>query len=308
MQSSALAAACAVSGVAPVMAEAVPETGKPSPIKLGLCSYTFRNFTRAQMIGYMKQLHVVDLNAKDAKDHLPGLPQTAPAKASATAAGTPPAAAEPPVDLAAAEQQALADYAAAGIKLHAVGAIYFPTNDEQDIRSKFEYAKRAGVNVIVAGDPTPDSLKWIEKFVKEYDIKIAIHNHGPEDKFFPTPFEVLKAIKDMDPRIGFCIDIGHAARANANVVEAIHATGPRLYDIHAKDLLSFVPNARQVAVGEGLMPIREIFEALVAINYQGFVDLEYEINGDNPMPGTIESIAYMRGVLTGMGYLTHAAS
>ncbi len=304
MQSSALAAACAVSGVAPVMAEAVSETGKPSPIKLGICSYTFRNFTRAQMIGFMKQLHVTDLNCKDAKDHLPGLPPAPPTGGSQPAAMAP----APPVDLAAAEQQALADYAAAGIKLHAVGAIYFPANDEKDIRSKFEYAKRAGVNVIVAGDPTPDSLKWIEKFVKEYDIKIAIHNHGPEDKFFPTPFEVLKAIKDMDPRIGFCIDIGHAARANANVVEAIHATGPRLYDIHAKDLLSFVPKARQIAVGEGIMPIREIFEALIAINYQGFVDLEYEINGDNPMPGTIESIAYMRGVLTGMGYLTHAAS
>jgi len=279
LQSGALAAACAVSSVSPAVAEAVPETGKPSPIKLGLASYTFRNFTRAQLIGYMQQLHITDLNCKDVKDHLPMDP--------------------------AAEAQAVADYTAAGIKLHAAGAIYFPKNDEQDIRSKFEYVKRAGINVIVAGDPTPDSLKWIEKFVKEYDIRIAIHNHGPEDKFFPSPFDVLKAIKDLDPRIGFCIDVGHAARANANLVDAIHATGSRLYDMHVKDLTSFKDKASQVAVGEGILPFREMFQALVEINYQGFVDLEYEVHGDDPMPGVIESFAYMRGLLTGMGYLTH---
>jgi len=289
MQSGALATACAVSGVAPVlagarpaMAEAFKETGKPSPIRLGLCSYTFRNFTRTQMIGFMKQLNLSDLNVKDAKDHLPMDP--------------------------AQESKALADYAAAGIKLHAAGAIYFPKDDEADIRGKFEYCKRAGIGVIVAGDPTPESLKWIEKFVKEYDIKIAIHNHGPEDKFFPSPFDVLKAIKDLDPRIGCCIDIGHATRANANLVEAVHATGSRLYDMHVKDLTSLSSNESQVAVGEGILPFRELFEALIKIDYKGFVDLEYEVHADDPMPGVIESFAYMRGLLTGMGYLASPAS
>jgi sugar phosphate isomerase/epimerase len=192
------------------------------------------------------------------------------------------------------------------IKLHAAGAIYFPTADEKDIRGKFEYCKRAGIKVIVAGDPTPESLKWIEKFVKEYDIKIAIHNHGPEDKFFPSPFDVLKAIKDLDPRIGFCIDVGHAVRANANLVEAIHATGSRLYDMHVKDLTNLHDKASQVPVGEGVLPFREVFQALIDIKYKGFVDLEYEVHGDDPMPGVIGSFAYMRGLLTGMGYLTHA--
>jgi len=275
--SAALAAACAASSAAPAFGEALKETGKPSAIKLGLCSYTFRKFTRAQLIEFMKQLNMTDLNVKDVKDHLPADP--------------------------AQEEQALADYKAAGIKLHAAGAIYFPSSDEKDIRGKFEYAKRAGIGVIVAGDPTPDSLKWIERFVKEYDIKIAIHNHGPEDKFFPSPFDVLKAIKDLDPRIGVCIDAGHAVRANANVVEAIHATGSRLYDMHVKDLSDYTSKESQVAVGEGVLPFREIFQALAEIKYPGYVDLEYEINGDNPMPGVIESFAYMRGVLTGLGYL-----
>jgi sugar phosphate isomerase/epimerase len=275
-----MAAACVASGSAPSFAEALTETGKPSPIKLGICSYTFRNFTRAQMLGYLKQLNLTDLNVKDIKDHLPMDP--------------------------AQEAQALADYAAAGIKLHAAGAIYFPSADESDIRGKFEYCKRAGIGTIVAGDPTPESLKWIEKYVKEYDIKIAIHNHGPEDKFFPSPFDVLKAIKNMDPRIGFCIDVGHAVRANANVVEAIHATGKRLYDMHVKDLTSYTSRENQVAVGEGVIPFREIFKALIDIKYPNFVDLEYEIHADDPMPGVIESMAYMRGVLTGMGYINHA--
>jgi sugar phosphate isomerase/epimerase len=117
---------------------------------------------------------------------------------------------------------------------------------------------------------------------------------------------VLKAIKDMDHRIGFCIDVGHAVRADANVVEAIHATGSRLYDMHVKDLTSYSSRENQVAVGEGVIPFREIFQALIDIKYPNFVDLEYEINGDNPMPGVIESFAYMRGLLTGMGYINHA--
>jgi sugar phosphate isomerase/epimerase len=280
--SSLMAAACVASSATPSLAyaQAVSASGKPSPVHLGLASYTFREFTRTQMIGFMKQLNLADLNVKDIKDHLP----TDPAK----------------------EDLALADYKAAGIKLHAAGAIYFPTADEKDIRGKFEYCKRAEINVIVAGDPTPESLKWIERFVKEYDIRIAIHNHGPEDKFFPSPFDVLKAIKDLDPRIGCCIDVGHAARANANLVEAIHATGARLYDMHVKDLANFKSRDSQVAVGQGILPFREIFQALIDIDYKGFVDLEYEIHGDNPMPGVIESFAYMRGVLNGMGYLTHA--
>lgn len=278
--SAAVAAAFAGSSGVPAFGEALKETGKPNPIKLGLCSYTFRNFTRTQLIGFMKQLNLTDLNVKDIKDHLP--------------------------KEAAEEDHALADYKTAGIKLHAAGAIYFPSSDESDIRGKFEYAKRAGIPIIVAGDPTPESLKWIERFVKEYDIKIAIHNHGPEDKFFPSPFDVLKAIEDLDPRIGFCIDVGHAVRANANVVEAIHATGSRLYDMHVKDLSDYTSRDNQVAVGQGVIPFREMFQALAEIKYPGYVDLEYEINGDNPMPGVIESFAYMRGVLTGLGYSNRA--
>ena len=252
-----------------------PSADDASPIRLGLASYTFRNFSRAQMIGFMKQLSVFALNAKDVKDHLPMAPQE--------------------------EAAALADYAAAGIKLHAAGTIYFTKDEDADIRSKFEYCKRAGIAVIVAGDPAPETLPRIEKFVKEYDIRIAIHNHGPEDKLWHSPLDVLKAVKGMDPRIGCCIDVGHTVRAGTDVVQAIHKAGPRLFNVHMKDLTNFESKESQVAVGDGIMPVRKMFEAIVATGYKGFVDLEYEIHPDDPMPGVIASFAYMRGVLAGMG-------
>lgn len=257
-----------------------PSAGEASPIRLGVASYTFRNFTRAQMIAFLKQLNVLALNAKDVKDHLPADPQQ--------------------------EAAALADYTAAGIKLHAAGTIYFPKDEDADIRSKFEYCKRAGIPIIVAGDPAPETLPRIEKFVKEYDIRFAIHNHGPEDKIWHSPLDVLKAVKGMDLRMGCCIDVGHTVRAGTDVIQAINEAGPRLYNVHVKDLTSFQAKDSQVPVGDGIMPMRKMFAALIAMNYKGFVDLEYEIHADDPMPGAISSIAYMRGVLAGLGHATQA--
>jgi sugar phosphate isomerase/epimerase len=107
----------------------------------------------------------------------------------------------------------------------------------------------------------------------------------------------------MDPRIGCCIDVGHTVRAGTDVVQAIHEAGPRLLNLHMKDLTNESKDS-QVAVGNGIMPVRKMFEALIATGYQGFVDLEYEIHPDDPMPGVISSFAYMRGVLAGMGNAT----
>ncbi len=277
LRSGAAAAALAASATPKLFSQPKQDVLKPSPIRLGIASYTFREFDRAHVIEWMKELKVTTLNAKDVKDHLPM---------------TPPEATE----------AAVAAYTAAGIKLTAVGAVYFPKDEDDDIRAKFDYAKRAGVKVIVAGDPTPETLPRIEKFVKEYDIQFGIHNHGPEDKIWHSPLDVLKAVKGMDPRMGCCIDVGHCVRAGTDVVEAIHAVGPRLFDVHMKDLTDFTKKESQVAVGDGIMPVRGIFEALIKIKYPGYVDLEYEVHADDPMPGVTKSFAYMRGVLDGMGY------
>src|SRR6266850_621384 len=145
-----------------------------------------------------------------------------------------------------------------------------------------------------------ETLPRIEKFVKEYDIRFVIHNHGPEDKVWHSPLDVLKAVKSMDPRIGCCIDVGHTVRAGTDVVQAIREAGPRLFNVHMKDLTNFQDKESQVAVGDGIMPVPKIFEALIAISYKGFVDLEYEINANDPTPGVISSFAYMRGVQAGL--------
>jgi len=271
-----IAAATAASGALRSFAQPSPDASKAPSVQLGLASYTLRNFTRAQIIGFMKQLNLAALNAKDVKDHLPADP--------------------------AEEAAALADYAAAGIRLHAAGVISFPKDDDADMHAKFEYCKRAGISVMVAGGLTPALLPRIERFVKEYDMRFAIHNHGPEDKLWPSPLDVLKQVGKMDSRIGCCIDLGHAARAGTDVVQAIYEAGPRLFNLHMKDLTNFQSKESQVAVGDGIMPVREIFAALAATGYKGFVDLEYEIHPDDPMPGVIASFAYMRGVLAGMGY------
>jgi sugar phosphate isomerase/epimerase len=194
-----------------------------------------------------------------------------------------------------------AEYRAAGFTLTAAGTITFNQDEDDDIRSKFEYVKAAGIPMIV-GAPTHAVLPRVEKFVKQYNIKLAIHNHGPEDKNFPSPFDVLAAVKNMDPRIGCCIDVGHTMRTGTDPVEAIRKVGKRVLDIHMKDLAESRVKESQVAVGDGLMPVPEIFRALIDIHYPGQVDLEYEIHADDPMPGVIKSFAYMRGVLASMGY------
>ena len=251
---------------------AVP-AAQASLIRLGVASYSFRKFGVPDVIKFMKELNTPYLNVKDIH-----LPMTGAAEI----------------------KQVAAEYKAAGIKLTAAGAIYFTKDDDEDIRRKFEYCRIAGIPLIVAG-PTPQTLPRLEKFVKEYDTKIAIHNHGPEDKYFPSPLDALKAVKNMDPRMGVCVDVGHTARTGTDVPSAIREAGPRLFDVHMKDLANTTSKESQVAVGDGSLPVEKIFAALIEVKYPGYVDLEYEIHEDDPMPGMIKSFAYMRGVLAGMG-------
>jgi sugar phosphate isomerase/epimerase len=241
--------------------------------KLGVASYSFRKFPRADAIRMTKELGTPYLNVKEF--HLP-LNST-------------------PEQIDAAKKE----FADAGIILVGCGNVSFQKDDEADIRSKFEYAKRAGFPLIVCA-PTHVTLPKLEKFVREYDIKIAVHNHGPEDKHFPTPQSVLAVVKSMDPRCGLCIDIGHTSRTGVDVVESIAEAGPRLLDMHAKDLADPKVKESQVPVGEGKLPIPQIFMQLIKMKYGGCVNLEYEIEENNPLPGMQKSFSYMRGVLAGI--------
>ncbi|MBV9611066.1 MAG: sugar phosphate isomerase/epimerase [Acidobacteriaceae bacterium] len=242
-------------------------------LKLGIASYSFRKFSRAQAIEMTKQLGTPYLNIKDV--HLP---------LSST-----------PEEIDAAKKE----FDGAGIVLVGCGNVDFRTDDEADMRHKFDYAKRAGFPLIVCA-PTAVTLPKLEKFVREYDIKIAVHNHGPEDKNFPTPQSVLKIVKDMDPRCGCCIDVGHTSRTGVDVVQAIAEAGTRLLDMHIKDLANPMGKESQVAVGEGKLPIRQIFAQLIKMKYAGCVNLEYEIHAEDPLPGMQKSFAYMRQTLSEM--------
>ncbi len=246
---------------------------QPGEVKLGVASYSFREFQRDLAIKDTKKLNTPYINIKDV--HLP-LTST-------------------PAEIAKARRE----FEKAGLIIVGGGTIYFRDDDEPTIRSKFEYAKLAGMPLIVCM-PTREALPKLEKYVKEYNIKIAVHNHGPEDKVFPTPQSALEAVKNMDPRCGLCIDVGHTARTGVDVLDSIRQAGPRLLDMHIKDLKDFHEKNSQVAVGEGIMPIPAIFRELKRMNYPGYVNLEYEIDADDPLPGMQRSFAYMRGVLAGM--------
>jgi len=261
----------------PAMAAGAPAAvgDTPGDLKLGVASYSFREFQRRMAIDGTKKLGVKYINIKDFH-----LPLTATKEEIARARG---------------------EFAKAGLTILGGGNVSFQKADEDDIRAKFEYAKAAGMPVIVCA-PTHETLPKMEKYVKEYNIKIAIHNHGPEDKHFPTPQSVLDAVKGMDQRCGLCIDVGHTVRTGVDVVETIRLAGGRLHDMHIKDLRDLMNKDSQVPVGDGKMPIPAIFRELLKMNYQGGVMLEYEVDATDPMPGMAKSFSYMRGVLAGMTY------
>lgn len=193
------------------------------------------------------------------------------------------------------ERQAVVQkFRAAGITPLSCGVITMQ-NDEGNIRQAFEYAKDAGIPTIVCS-PHPDSLPILDRMVKEYDLRLAIHNHGPEDKKFPGPYDVMKAIADYDRRIGLCIDVGHTARVQVDPAEAIRKCRERLYDVHLKDLVSTEPKAANVEIGRGVLNLKAMLNALADIKFADHVGIEYEIHADDPIPGLAESVGYLRGI------------
>jgi sugar phosphate isomerase/epimerase len=238
-------------------------------LKLGVASYSLRKFPLDRMLAACKEIGVRYVNVKDVH-----LPRT-----------------DPPETTRALRKQ----IEAAGVTIMGGGTITWKTNNEAEIRKDFEYARHGGFPLIVCS-PAPETLDTLEKMVKEYDIKIAIHNHGPEDAWYPAPKDALTKLEGRDPRMGICMDIGHAVRAGADIVQSVSLAGPRLHDLHVKDLADKAKKDSQVEVGKGVLDIPGLFRALIKAKYTGHVGLEYEINADDPVVGMKESISYMRGV------------
>jgi len=242
-------------------------------LQLGVASYSLRNFPRDKAIAMVQALGARYINLKSV--HLPF--ELSPA------------------ELAAARQ----GIEAAGLVIVGGGVITFEHDTDADVEKYFAYAKGAGMPLITV-HAAPALLPRIERFAKQYDIKVAIHNHGPEDKNFPSPYDALKHIRNMDRHIGLCIDIGHTVRTGTDVVRAVADAGPRVLDLHLKDLRDLTAKGSQCIVGEGAIPIPQIFQQLEAIGFGGYANLEYEIDADDPLPGMKQSFAYMRGALAGL--------
>ncbi len=251
-----------------VAADAAPPPAA-APLKIGVASYSLRKFPLDQALAMAKTLGVRYMTFKDVH-----IPRTDPPETTKALRAT---------------------IEAAGITIMGGGTITMP-NDQDQIRKDFLYAKHAGMPLIYAS-PDPAALDFIESQVKEHGIVFAIHNHGPEDKWWPAPQDAYKAMQGRDKRMGLCIDVGHTIRTGTDPVQACIDCADRLFDMHVKDLASPTDRDSQVAVGRGVIDYPALFRALLKIGYQGQVGLEYEIHADDPLPGMIESIAYMRGVL-----------
>lgn len=185
----------------------------------------------------------------------------------------------------------LADY---GVEGYAVGPLYM--DSEAKIDEAFEYAKRVGVNTIV-GVPTYELLSYVSDKTKEYNIKYAIHLHGPDIDRFPDADDVWNSVKDLDPNMGMCLDIGHDRRNGKDPVADLKKYKSRIFDIHLKDVTAAAKEGYSVEVGRGILDIPSFIKMLRKVDYQGVVSLEHERNMDDPFMGIAESIGYFRGVV-----------
>jgi sugar phosphate isomerase/epimerase len=240
--------------------------------KLGLASYTLRSFTLDQVIDTMKKLNLKHLALKSM--HMPLESSDEEIRQMA---------------------QKVRD---SGLNLYGAGVIYMKTSDEA--ANAFRYAKAAGLNTII-GVPNHDLLSQVNSLVKEYDIRMAIHNHGPGDELYPSPESIMMKINGLDTRVGVCLDIGHAVRIGLDPSEEARRCSARLYDVHLKDVHIAKAEGDSVEMGRGVIDIPAFLKTLSRIKYQGVLGMEYEKDGKDPFMGLAESVGFSRGIMLAAG-------
>jgi sugar phosphate isomerase/epimerase len=254
----------------------VAPDGRENGLRLGIASYSVRNMTLDEAIATVKMLRIGNIALF--RNHCNW--ETASAD----------------------ECRAVGEkLKAAGLALSGSGVVNLP-NDEAKCRKAFENVKAGGMQTMVC-KPDLDALPLVEKLAKEFDQKLAIHNHGPEDKVYPTPDVAFNAVKSLDSRIGLCIDVGHTQRFGDDATVAIKKYAARLYDVHMKDSVAIVGAQRDVPieVGAGRLNIPAMLRALLEIKYNGVVSFEYEKTVPaNPVVGLTESVGYVRGILAAL--------
>jgi inosose dehydratase len=241
---------------------------KEDKFKLGLASYTFRKFSLDDTLKWAKQLDLKGISLKDM--HMP-------------------------FNSSADDLKKIAEKVkAAGIHLYGGGVIYMKTAKE--VTDAFQYASNASLDMIV-GAPNHEFLPLVVEQVTKYNIKLAIHNHGPGDSLYHSPIDVYEKVKNLDKRIGLCIDIGHVQRIDQDPAEMIVKFKDRLYDLHIKDVNKNTGEGVPVEMGHGIIDIPKVIKALRKANFTGYASFEYEKDGDAPLTGLAESVGYFRGVM-----------
>lgn len=243
-----------------------PETGEK--FKVGIAGYTFVKFDLDKTLETLKALDVHYLCIKDF--HLP--------MASSDA------------EIAAFHEKLKAH----DVTGYAVGPIYMKT--EAEIDKAFDYAKRVGVKLIV-GVPNVELLPYVDKKVKEYDFKFAIHLHGPDIEIYPDADDVWNHTKDLDPRIGMCLDIGHDKRNGKDPVADLEKYHTRVFDMHIKDVTAPTRLGYSIEAGRGVIDFPAMVRMIRKVGYTGVASLEHERNQNNPFMGIAESLGYFRGVI-----------
>lgn len=249
-------------------ADGGPTDKKKAPFALGLASYTLRKFDLDQTLAMTRRVGLTHICLKSF--HLP---------LDAT-----------PEQIAA----AVAKVKEAGLDLYGGGVITMKT--EKDVNQAFEYAKAAGIRTIV-GAPVPDVLPLVSQKVKQSGIEVAIHNHGPGDKVYPTPESIYQKVEKFDKRIGLCIDVGHTLRIGADPVADVERFADRLLDLHIKDVSAAKPEGQTVEIGRGVIDIPALLRALIKTGYSRVASFEHEKDENDPLAGLAESVGYIRGVL-----------
>jgi sugar phosphate isomerase/epimerase len=235
---------------------------------LGIASYTFRAFTLDQAIAMTRRLRIRKITLKDM--HLP-MAITADEMASV--------------------RERLKT---AGIQLSSCGVVYMTTEDQ--VNQAFAYAKLAGIRMMV-GVPELPLLELAERKVKETDIALAIHNHGPTDKRYPSPESAYTPISKMDRRMGLCIDVGHTQRLGLDPAAQVERYFDRVLDVHIKDVSSADAKGTTVEIGSGVIDTPKLLRTLARLKYTGTLHFEHEKDEKDPFPGVAESVGYVRGVM-----------
>jgi inosose dehydratase len=245
--------------------------GDRGELTLGLASYTFREFGLDETLAISKKLGLTRISLKSV--HLP-LEST-------------------DEEIRSAARKIKEE----GLDLYACGVIYM--TNEAEVRQAFHYAAIAGIPLII-GVPNYELLGLCRDLVRESRIRLAVHNHGPEDKLYPTPRSVLRKIIEFGAGLGLCLDTDHTARSGVDPAEAAREAGDRLFDVHIKDVTSASAAGEPVEIGRGVVDIPGFVRTLVDLNYAGTAAFEYEKDGENPLSGLAESVGYIRGVLAAL--------